>query len=297
MEVDGEAAEALAEALRRYAHLGVVIEQRYAEDEGLPGDPPPEGPLTVRAYLPDDADAPRKQLEIEEALYYLGRIYPMPEPTFTVLDEADWSEAWKAHYQPVRVGRRLLVKPAWLEAPVGPDDVLIELDPGMAFGTGTHPSTQLCLTALEDQVRPGQRVLDLGCGSGILAIAAAKLGASEVLALDVDPVAVWVARENIIANGVEARVRVEQGSLESALSEPLQFDLVLVNILAKVIVEMCAQGLAQVVRPGGRLVAAGIIDEQVSEVRDALESSGLRVETRRQSTDWVALVAGRPANS
>jgi ribosomal protein L11 methyltransferase len=190
MEVDGEAAEAVAETLRRYGHQGIVIEQRYAEDEGLPGDPPPTGPLTVRAYLPDDAEAPGKRNEIEKALYFLGRLYPLPEPVFTVIDEGDWAEAWKANYQPVRVGRRLLIKPAWLDAPVKPGDVLVELDPGMAFGTGTHPSTQLCLAALEDLAQPAQRVLDLGCGSGILAIAAAKLGATDVLALDTDPVAV-----------------------------------------------------------------------------------------------------------
>jgi len=294
MVVDGEAAEAVAETLRRYGHQGVVIEQRLADDEGLPGEPLPEGPLTVRAYLPDDAEAPQKRRKIEEALYYLGRLYPLPEPTFTVIDEADWAEAWKANYQPVRVGRRLLVKPAWLEATVAPEDVLIELDPGMAFGTGTHPSTQLCLMAAEDLVGPQQRVLDLGCGSGILAIAAARLGAREVLALDVDPVAVRVARENARANGVGARVTVRQGSLEDALREGRRFDLVLVNILAKVIVEMCHHGLAETVQPGGTLVAAGIIEDQADEVAGALEKAGLPVEARRPSGDWVALVARRP---
>jgi ribosomal protein L11 methyltransferase len=294
MVVDGEAAEAVAEALRRYGHQGVVIEQRLAEDEGLPGEPLPAGPLTVRAYLPDDADAPQKRRKIEEALYYLGRLYPLPEPTFTAIDEADWAEAWKANYHPVRVGRRLLVKPAWVEATVAAEDVLIELDPGMAFGTGTHPSTQLCLMAAEDLVGPKKRVLDLGCGSGILAIASAKLGASEVLGLDVDPVAVRVARENVRANGVVERVTVQQGSLEDAVREGQRFDLVLVNILAKVIVEMCDHGLAETVQPGGYLVAAGIIEDQADEVAGALQKAGLLVEARRPSADWVALVARHP---
>jgi ribosomal protein L11 methyltransferase len=293
MQVDGEAAEAVAEVLRRYVHQGIVIEQHYAADEGFPGDPPPEGPLTVRAYLPDDQAASGKQREIEKALYYLGRLYPLPEPRFTLVEEEDWSEAWKAHYQPVRVGRKLLVKPAWLHADISPNDVVIELDPGMAFGTGTHPSTQLCLMALEDLIRPGQRVLDLGCGSGILAIAAARLGATNVLALDTDPIAVRVAHENVAANSVRDRVHVERGSMESQLHAPRRFDLVIVNILAKVIIEMCGQGLGHVVRPDGHLVAAGIIDEQANEVASALEKAGLQVEARRQSADWVALITRR----
>ena len=193
----------------------------------------------------------------------------------------------------MRGGRKLLVKPAWLEAEISPDDVVIELDPGMAFGTGTHPSTQLCLMALEDLIRPDQRVLDLGCGSGILAIAAARLGATNILALDTDPIAVRVAHENVAANSVRDRVHVEQGSLESQLHAPRRFDLIMVNILANVIIEMCGQGLGHVVRPGGHLVAAGIINEQADEVASALEEAGLQVEARRQSADWVALVTRR----
>lgn len=294
MEVDGEAAEAVVEVLHRYGHQGVAIEQRYADDEGLPGDPPPSGPLTVRAYLPDDHEAPAKQREIERAIYFLGKLYPIPEPRFTVIDEEDWAEAWKSNYHPIRIGRHLLIKPAWLDASVGLEDVLIEMDPGMAFGSGTHPSTQLCLEAVEDFCRAGDRVLDLGCGSGILAIAAARLGAHDVLALDNDGMAVQVARQNIRANHVTDRVHAEQGSLETIMAAPRRFDLVLVNILAGVIVEMCQQGLGHVVRPGGRLVAAGIIEDQAQDVVPALEESGLRVEQRRQTHDWTALVARRP---
>lgn len=297
VRVDAEAAEAVAEALRRYGHQGIAIEQRYDDDEGLPGDPPPQGPLTVRAYFPDDTDAPARRREVEQALFFLGKLYPIPEPTFSTVDEVDWADAWKAHYKPVRVGRRLLVKPSWLDTPVGPDDVLIELDPGMAFGTGTHPSTQLCLTILEDHICPLDRVLDLGCGSGILAIAAARLGAEDILALDIDPVAVRVARDNVIANGVQEQIHVDQGSLESQLHAPRRFDVVLVNILAKVIVELCGQGLGHLVRPGGWLVAAGIIEEQAEEVAEALHAAGLRVERRRRSGDWVALIARRPADN
>ena len=294
MQVDGEAAEAVAEVLHRYGQQGVVIEQRLGPDEGLPVDALPAGPLTVRAYLPDDADAPGKKQQIREALYFLGKLYPLPEPTFATLEDEDWSEAWKANYEPVRVGRKLLIKPAWLDVVSAPDDVVIELDPGMAFGSGTHPSTQLCLAALEDLIGPAYRVLDLGSGSGLLAIAAARLGATYVLALDVDPLAVQVGRDNVDANRVSQQVHVQSGSLGSVLHAPRRFDLVVVNILAHVIVEMCASGLGSVVRPGGWLIAAGIIHDQANDVVQALEDAGLPVQQRRQAGDWVALLARRP---
>ena len=289
MRVDGEAAEVVTEVLHRYGHQGVAIEQPLPGQAGSS-----DSKLTIRAYLPDDEEAPEKKKEIQETLYYLGKLYPLPEPTFAVIEEADWAEAWKANYQPVRVGRKLLIKPAWLDAQVEPGELLIELDPGMAFGTGTHPSTQLCLAALEDLIEPAYRVLDLGSGSGILSIAAALLGATHVLALDIDPLAVDIGRQNVAANRVEGIVEVERGSLENVLHVPRRFDLLVANILADVIVEMCQGGLGNVVRPGGWLVAAGIIDSQADDVDAAIERAGLQTVERRHSADWVALLARRP---
>jgi ribosomal protein L11 methyltransferase len=211
--------------------------------------------------------------------------------------EEQWANAWKEHFHVTRIGARFVVKPSWRDAPRTPqdDDIVIELDPGMAFGTGLHPTTQMCLLTLEKHLHPGDRVLDLGTGSGILAIAAAKLGAAVCLALDVDLVAVEAARANVSANGVSDAVQVEQGSLAllSTLYSPLStagFDLALVNILAQVIVELCGQGLSEAVRPGGLAVFAGLIDTQEAGVRAALEQVGLQVIERTLEKDWVGLV-------
>jgi ribosomal protein L11 methyltransferase len=251
----------------------------------------------VRAYLPEDdrADAAKRQLE--EALWHLGQIYPMPTPQYRLIDEQDWAEAWKANYHPLRLGRRIFIRPLWIDEPGDPGDVVIALDPGMAFGTGTHPSTQLVLEAAEDLLEtwPGVKVLDLGCGSGILSILAAKLGAAHVLALDTDPIAVRATAENAAANGVGDRITAQTGSLDGLLHAATRFDLALVNILSKVIVAMCAQGMGSVIRPGGVGVFGGIIEEQADEVEAALRSTGLTPYKRRMSGDWVVIEACREA--
>jgi ribosomal protein L11 methyltransferase len=295
LRVDGEAAEAAAEILNRYGYQGVSIEV-----EGIPpdtlddGEAPPPGPLTLRAYLPDDARAPEAIRQLTDALGYMNMMYPMPAPEFRTVDEQDWAEAWKAHYQPVRIGQRLLIRPLWIDLEIGSDDLEIALDPGMAFGTGTHPTTQLCLEALEDMVRPGMTVLDLGCGSGILAIGAAKLGAHRILAVDIDPIAVTVTVENAAQNGVAERITAAEGSLETVLQTGERFDLLAANILARVIIGMCEQGLGEVVKPGGLAVFSGIIAEQGDDVEAALRMTGLEPTRRRQLGDWIAIEAVRP---
>jgi ribosomal protein L11 methyltransferase len=245
---------------------------------------------SVKTYIPaNDLQTRRK---IEEALWHLGQLYPIPEPGFRVLAESDWAEAWKAHYSVLRVGRRTVIVPQWQSYTPQGDEVVIVLDPGMAFGTGTHPTTQLCLAALEDVISPGMNVFDVGTGSGVLAIAAAKQGAETIHAVDVDEVAVAVARENVALNGVASAVRVEVGSLENAHG---QYDLVLVNILAEVICSLLRDGLAGILRPGGVLIASGIIDDREPEVRSALAEHGIEIVGRRVERDWVALVGLKPA--
>lgn len=306
LRVDPEVAEAVADVFSRYAPGGVAYEQNALELTGAEWRPdgPLEPEVTIRAYLPVGPDTGAKRRQIEESLWHLGQIRPLPAPQFRTVAEEQWADAWKEHFHVTRIGRRFVLKPSWREYTPSPlallpggegnAEVVIELDPGQAFGTGLHPTTQMCLQAIEEHLHPGDTVLDLGTGSGILAIAAAKLGASQVLALDIDPVAVQAAQANIDANGVGQVVTVAQGSLLELFNiQHSAFNVVLVNILAKIIVELCDQGLGQVVAPGGRAVFAGLIDTQEAEVRAALARAGLGAIQRMQEKDWVGLVCRR----
>ena len=241
-------------------------------------------PPAIAGYLPVDDRLEDRLGLLKDALAALpghGVIGAGTDLTLRYVEEADWANAWKEFYKPFRVGRRLVVTPPWEHPELAPDDIPLVIDPGMAFGTGSHPTTQLCLVALEDYVRPGARVADIGTGSGILAIAAAKMGASHVAANDNDPLAVRIARENAAANGVLVEIT-------DALPTG-QYDAVVANILADVIIGM-AEELQALLAPGGVLLASGIIDTREADVRLALEGIGLNhLETRRQ-TEWVALV-------
>lgn len=296
---DGEAAEAVAEALRPLAYNeGVVLEQLGDADNLDPSALEPE--VTVKIFLPREEDTPAARQRIEEIIYYLGRLYPIPEPTFRRVEEQDWAHAWKAHYQPFRVGRRIWIQPSWVTVEqaetaagtAGEDQMItLTLDPGMAFGTGLHPTTQMCLQALEQLVRPGDHVLDVGTGSGILAIAAARMGAERVVGVDTDPEAVKAATENALLNDVAVAMEVRAGGLERVPENGWQ--IVVVNILAPVIISMLRDGplMAYVARQG-RLVLSGIIDQQLEGVEAALVDAGAEVIDRLLVRDWVAVIAG-----
>jgi len=293
---ESETAEAVSEVLSRYAPNGVAIEQ-LARDIGLGADEGAaqqlESIVAVRAYVLNEAGVDEKRRQIEEALWHLGQIAHLPEPTFRVVAESDWANAWKEHYHVVHLGERFVIKPSWRDYAAKPNEIVIELDPGMAFGTGLHPTTQMCLAALEKYLQPKMSVLDLGTGSGILAIGAAKLGAGSIVAVDNDPLSVKAAHENVKANHVEAITRVELGSLAEAAANEATYDLIVVNILARVIIQLCEQNLGRVVRSGGLAIFAGLIDTQEFGVREALASQGLRVIDRLQDKDWVCLIARR----
>jgi ribosomal protein L11 methyltransferase len=220
---------------------------------------------------------------------------PIGELRTRLIHEADWAEAWKAYFPVLRVGRRLVIRPTWRRHRHGPGDVVLALDPGMAFGTGLHPTTRLCLAALEALADrgavAGRRVLDVGCGSGILAIAALKLGAASALGLDTDTIAVEATLANARRNAVARRVRARQGSLPS--DDPA-FDVVLANLIAGVLVPL-APSLRDELRPGGALLASGIFVDREGEVGSAFGEAGLVVIDRRAEGDWVALEATRPA--
>jgi ribosomal protein L11 methyltransferase len=285
---DGEAAEAVAELLRPYAQgRGVVLEQM-----GDPLSPNPnalEPEITVKIFIPSHVDNQKIRNQIEEALYHMNRLYPVPAPQFRMVKEEDWASTWKKQYKPFRVGRRLWICPSWLRIEkVEPGDIIIKMDPGSAFGTGLHPSTQMCLRLLEDLISPGIQVLDVGTGSGILSIAAAKLGAADILALDIDSMAVRAARENSQDNGVFDQVRLFQGVLQAV--QPRQWDLVLVNIIAPVIVTLLESELLSYVSESGFLVLSGIIDEQEEDVTAVIRAVGGSVIRQVTQGDWVALV-------
>jgi ribosomal protein L11 methyltransferase len=313
--VDNEAVEAVSELLARYGYNGGVV----VEPAWTPGGEGPEfsydaaRPSTLKTYLPLDAGAEEARQRIEQALWHLGQMRPVGQLQTRTLEEEDWANAWKQHYSVLRVGERIVVVPSWLQHEAAPEDVVLQLDPGMAFGTGLHPTTQLCLRLLERHARPGLRTLDLGAGSGILAIAAAKLGAGPVLALDNDPVAVQVSAENIALNGVGTTVRAAEGSLgagstmghwltgdfgEERAAQPdapapdQQFDLIVANLIAKVLVILAAD-LAAALVSGGTLVSSGIIDTREGDVTAAFEAAGLRQVERHVEGEWVALVHTR----
>lgn len=277
--------------MSRHAPGGVAIEEPVAQDrDGENAHIDFGRPVILRAYVPVDGAEGAVAQAIEEGLWHLSRIdvAGVGPVARRELKEEDWANAWKDHYYTRRVGRRLVIKPSWLEYQPEADDVVVELDPGMAFGTGLHPTTDTCLRLLEDLVHGGERVLDLGVGSGILTLAAAGLGSGPTLALDVEPVAVRTAAANTAALG--SLVQVRESSLP--LPEPQTFDLVLANIIARVLVELAAE-LAAVLAPAGRLLASGIIAEREAEVVDALAAAGLAVERRVQSGDWVTLVVSQ----
>jgi len=298
VSVDHEAVEPVTELFAKYGYNeGVVIEEPFTQE--------PDGdnlavdlsrPVTVRTFV-SAVDVPDSTVqEIRTALWHLGRMRSVGELSIEQRREEDWANAWKEHYRPVRVGRKVVVRPPWQEYQPAEGEVVIELDPGMAFGTGTHPSTRLCLLGLEDEIKAGDLVFDVGTGSGILAIAAAKLGAKRVDAVDVEPVAVRSARENATRNGVGNVLQIEEGSAGPDQPFTGEYDLVLANIIARVLIEV-VDGVAASVKPGGTLVLAGIIERREPATRAAYEDLGFVIERRAQIEDWVSLIFRRPPAS
>lgn len=282
IQTDAEGAEAAAALLSEFVETGVAIEQTILPDSGHVVDP--ARAFIVRAFFSSEQ---REQAQRAQAsVWHLGQLRAMSEPRVRELAEEDWAEAWKKYYTILRVGAHLVIKPSWLAYTPRADDIVIELDPGMAFGTGLHPTTRMCMRALETYQRNAARVLDVGSGSGILAITAAKLGAREIWARDTDAVAVATTARNLAINHVENKVRVERGSLDAACN---QFDLICINILAEVIVALAA-ALAAALRPGGLLIASGILEARTDAVADALGAVGITIIETLREEDWVALV-------
>lgn len=291
LTVDGEIAEAVSEVLSRFVSNGVVTESGVtyndAEDEGTPF-----GPIKVYGFLPVDEYLEEKRHRLEEALWHLSAIQKLPEATFRTIEDEDWMAAWKKHYKPIPIGKKLLILPAWIEQ-TDSSRLAVKIDPSMAFGTGTHPTTQLCLDTLETYTQPGVTVIDVGCGSGILSIGALKLGAEHALAVDIDSASVKSTRENAAFNGVDNAIEVGLGSVSEIREGRFsvkESPLVLANILAPVIIRLFDAGLADLLSPGGVMILSGILETQAADVRASAQAHGLTYIETRQINDWIAMV-------
>ncbi len=320
VEAHPEAVDALSELLSSLTQHGVAVQEPFAlEDDGQKWTHIPNAPVTVCGYLAADEHSDSILLRIEEALWYLrsiaiGDIGVMQTRT---IDDEDWAETWKQYFHVTRIGRKIVIKPSWREfSSDEPDLAVIELDPGMAFGTGTHPTTRMCLEAIEDTVRAGDTVIDVGCGSGILSLGAIKLGAKSALGFDISSVAVRAAQENAQLNACENAITVKHAAIallpDGALSliapdltqgeDPLPesvtrelvapANVVMANIIARVIAEL-AETLYAATLPGGKLITGGVILDKEHEALDALLQAGFTLEKRYVDGDWLTLVCAK----
>lgn len=291
--VDREAVEAVSAVMHEHGRGGVIVEENIIPTSEWGGwEPNGDLPVTVRTYIPAGRGAAAKQKRIEKALWHLSQLRTISPLSARHVDDVDWAEAWKSHYTVQKIGARTIVKPTWRDYEPVEGDIVVELDPGMAFGTGLHPTTRLCLEALETAIKPGDRVLDLGTGSGILAIAAIKLGAAHVTAIDNDPVAVVAAIANANVNNVGDKISVVEGMISSAGDE--QYDLVIANISASIVIAV-AEDVAALVRPCGTYLCSGFLDEREIEVALRLAAAGFSVTGSEAKTDWRLLTSVRDA--
>jgi ribosomal protein L11 methyltransferase len=301
---DLAAVEAISALFEQHGEGGVAIDQPFFTDpEGEHFGIDSHRPAVIKTYLPDTEEGQARLIRVREGIWHLSAfgLAPIGDLRVRGMAEEDWANAWKEHYQPLRVGR-LLIKPSWRQVTPEPGVLVVEIDPGMAFGTGIHQTTRMCLAALERLVEPGSIVLDQGTGSGILAVAAAKLGAARVLARDIAEVAVEAAAANAALNGLSERVEVRRVHLGDAPREQVFLtpdqpvaDLILANIVASVLINL-AEALAAAARPHATLIASGIIRERASEVEAALAAVGFTISERMAEDEWVTLVARRRAS-
>jgi len=297
-----EAVEPISNILHEAGASGVVIEDpldlikeredQFGEIYQLnPEDYPKEG-VIIKAYLPVNSHLAETVEEIKLAINNLVQYnidIGKNKVSLSEVREEEWATAWKQYYHPVKISEKFTIVPTWEDyTPANRDELIIELDPGMAFGTGTHPTTVLCIQALERTVQEADRVVDVGTGSGVLSVAAAKLGASTIEALDLDEVAVRVAKENIELNKVQDKVQVRQNNLLNGVNG--QADLIVANILAEVILRF-VDDASRLVKQGGYFITSGIIKQKEEIVKDAIVNAGFSIEEVMTMEDWVAVIA------
>ncbi len=290
VEADAEAVEAVSEIFGRLGHGAAVRPTRLLRDphDELAVREDRDAPYLVTAHVPEDDASSAAVERTERALWHLQAfgLRPVGELRVTSVDERDWTEAWKEGYAAQRIGRVVIV-PSWLDEPISAGEVAVRLDPGMAFGTGLHPTTRGCLRLLQELGPMPDRLLDVGSGSGILALAALRLGVRRATCLDTDPAAVEASGANGDVNGLRARLDVRLGTLPAVpRGEP--FPLVTANLVAAVLVEL-AEALAAHTASGGTLLASGIIEPRADEVTAALGAAGFVERSRLDDGEWVSL--------
>ena len=290
IETPPEYVEPLTEIFHRYGEGGVAVEQPggFNPDEGE--SPPIPDRVVVKTYLPIDHTTDHRRSQIDVGVRLVAHLAPVTELRERRVSQSEWQNSWKEFFHVLRVGERIVVCPTWREYEAKPDEVIVHLDPGMAFGTGHHPTTRMCLEIIEQTVTPGDSVLDLGCGSGILSIAAVKLGAERAVGFEIDPIAVKAGRANIDLNRAADSVELIHGTLPSPRAPAGSFDCVFANISARVVTDLAAR-IVECIAPGGRLLVSGVIEKHLDGVTDALIAEGATIERQEIDGDWVALLA------
>lgn len=298
MICSGELAEAVAEVFSRFSPDGVVMNS-VTHYDSLGHEEIPTGDMQVVAYFPQDEQTEAIRRQLEESIWHMSQIAPLGSIEYKLIVDQNWMEAWKANYKPLKIGRNLIVLPAWVDPALAENRIPIIISPDMAFGTGTHPSTQLCMLALEKYGVKEMDVIDIGTGSGILSIEAAKLGANRILGVDNDPEAIPSAINNAALNGVADKIIFEVGTHTDVLSRKdglNQSPRVIANILSPILANMLSTGLADLVAPSGLLFLGGVLEHQAQALADLARSLGLSLRETLHQEDWVVLVLHKPAD-
>ncbi|HOW57110.1 MAG TPA: 50S ribosomal protein L11 methyltransferase [Smithellaceae bacterium] len=290
--------DALANYLTEKGAQGVY--QETVESQGEGDFPLTAADETIKAFFPEDVRSEKRVAAIQKYLQSLEEIFPDLEKASLhtqIITDPDWGEQWKKYFKPVRVSNNIIIKPTWERYSPASRDIVIEIDPGMAFGTGQHASTRMCIEAIEDVIMKDRsveswRALDVGCGTGILGITAAKLGAQEVICVDIDKKAVEIARENAAINAVDSRVRIINGDATAITAEPR--NLIIANLTAKLLIKL-SHSLAERLLPEGYMIISGIIEQDIPHIEERFLTSDLIVQRQLKENEWICYVLRKKA--
>jgi ribosomal protein L11 methyltransferase len=290
LNVPPEYVEPISHVFHKYGEGGIVVESPagFNPDEGEVAPAPSH--LIVRTYVPLDDQIDIKRSNIQVAVKLINYLHPIDSLIEKIIEKEDWESNWKKYFHPIRVGKNIKIVPTWIDYKFTENEIIVFLDPGMAFGTGHHPTTRMCIELLEEIIGGGEIIADVGCGSGILSIAAVKLGAAKSVGFEVSSDAVDVAIENCVINKVDEYIRIYEKKV--AVDENIYgpFDIVVANISAKIIIEL-ANMFSNLITIKGKMVLSGILEESLSDVETALKSNGIVIERISVIEDWVAILA------